>query len=189
MASNERIGRALNSNNLRQDELHSDVDVIAALAFASRLGSSLQSLKSGGHLNQLPDSVYLLSLALIRSGRRKRIGISRDKAEMVSRQALLEWLIQICRSCNGTGHKLSDYTVKPVRHLRKKNSDDMCPHCNGTGKFMPTWAWRRQMMSLNGEESKAWWEKRIEFAKEIADDAYHGAKRKVTVQLTDLLSP
>lgn len=188
MASNERIGQALNSKNLKQDELHSDVDVVAALAFASRLGSSLQALKSGGHLNELGNSIYLLSITLSRSGKRKRIGISRDKAEVVARQALLEWLIHICRACSGTGHRLASYSAKQLQRP-KRNSNDSCPHCNGSGIFMPTWAWRKQMMNLGPEESKHWWEKRLEFAKEIAEDAYITAKRKVTVQLMDLLEP
>lgn len=188
MASNERIGQALNSKNLKQDELHSDIDVVAALAFASRLGSSLQSLKSAGHLNEIGNSIYLLSITLSRAGRRKRIGISKDKAEVVARQALLEWLINICRSCNGTGHKLSSYAAPPL-HKPKRNSSDSCSHCNGTGIFMPSWSWRKQMMNLGPDDSKQWWEKRIEFAKEIAEDAYMAAKRKVTVQLIDLLEP
>ena len=188
MASNERIGQALNSKNLKQDDLHSDIDVIAALAFASRLGSSLQSLKSGGHLNELSKSIYLLSVTLSRSGRRKRINISKDKAEIVARQALLEWLIHICKTCNGTGHRLSDYSAK-IPQRPKRNSSDSCYHCNGTGLFIPTWSWRKQMMNLGPDEQKIWWEKRLEFAKEIAEDAYITAKRKVTVQLIDLLEP
>lgn len=190
MASNERIGHALNSKNLRSDEIHSDIDVIAALAFTSRLGSSLQALKSGGHLNELSNSVYLLSLALVRSGKRKRIGISKDCAESVARQALLEWMIQICKSCNGTGLRLSNYGVMPAyEEVRKRTKDDSCSHCDGTGLFIPTWGWRRQMMNLGNEESKDWWEKRLEFAKEIAQDAYTSARRKVTSQLIDLLVP
>lgn len=188
MASNERIGQALNSKNLRQDELHTDIDVVAALAFASRLGSSLQALKSGGHFSEIHNSIYLLSITLARSGKRKRIGISRDKSEAIARQALFEWLINICRSCNGTGHRLANYSAAP-RMRSRKSSGDSCSHCNGTGIFMPTWAWRKQMMNLGPDESKHWWEKRIEFAKEIAEDAYMTAKRKVTVQLVDLLSP
>ena len=40
-------------------------------------------------------------------------------------------------------------------------------------------------MGLDREASRDWWDKRIALAKEIAEDAYQSARRKVNVQLTD----
>lgn len=187
MATNERIGSALNSGNLRADELHHDIEIVAALAFASRLGSTLQALRSAGHNSELQNSIELLSNTLIRAGRRKRIGIGQDRAAVIAQQALLEWMIRICKACNGTGTKLQSYAPPTKFNVPRRKQSDSCWHCNGTGLFMPSWKWRSQMMKLGPDESRDWWEKRIEFAKEIADDAYASARRKVTQQLLEML--
>jgi hypothetical protein len=184
MPTHERIGAALNSRNLRADALHSDIDVVAALAFASRLGASLQALRSAGHNNVLDESIRLLSGTLVRAGRRKKIGISPGKAATVARQALLEWMIRICVTCGGSGMRLKSYSVL-VEAPGPRQSEE-CPHCDGSGLFVPTWKWRAQTMGLGPGESPDWWSKRIDLGKLIADDAFSAARRSVSRQLTEL---
>ena len=187
MPSHERIGRALNSSNQRSQSFHGDVDVVAALAFASALGSSLQSLRSAGNDSELAKSIGLLSHALIRALRHKKIGINRETAVVVSKQALLEWMIQICKLCNGSGKVLSNYSGKSEPALKAGGSNS-CLHCEGTGLFFPTWGWRNQMLGLgsqNQNKNSSWYAKRIDLAKELAQEAYVSAKRKVSAQLAE----
>ena len=92
VTSNERIGSALNSKNLKSDELHSDADVVAALAFANRLGISLQHIRSGGHINSATTAVSQLSVTLKRACKRKRMGISNEAAARCAEQALREFI-------------------------------------------------------------------------------------------------
>ena len=182
MSSHERIGRALNSHNLRSDEHHVDADVVAALAFAPQLGASLQFLISAGHAEELDRTIGYLTHTLIRAGRRKRIGFGKMRAETIAKQALLEWTIRVCRACNGTGIKLASYShdAEPVR------AADSCHLCDGTGLFLPLWEWRCDLMQVSDQDpSREWWEKRIELAKEILEDAYSTARRKVTAQLSE----
>lgn len=180
MTSNERIGAALNSKNLRSDELHFDADLVAALSFASKLGINLQHVVSGGYLTDVNPAVVELTRVLKKACGRRRLGMSYHHAQLVSTQALREWLIRICRSCNGSGERLADYSGanKPMRK-------GQCSHCNGTGIFIPTWKWRKEVMGLDADASRDWWDKRIEFAKEIAEDAYRSARRKVDMHLSD----
>lgn len=181
MSSHERIGRALNSKNLRQDEHHTDADVVAALAFAPQLGASLQALFSAGHTEELSRTVFLLTNTLVRAGRRKRIGFGHRRAETIAQQALLEWTVKVCRSCNGTGSRLASYSfdAEPVRA-------GSCLHCEGTGVFVPLWSWRAQLMQVSDQDpSQDWWEKRLDLAREIIDDAYSTARRKVAAQLIE----
>lgn len=178
MPSHERIGSALNSGNLRSDELHFDADLVAALAFASKLGIKMQHLGSGMYESELTPAVVELTRVLKKACLRKRLGISYEDANMAAKQGLCEWLIRICRACNGSGQRLLDYSGKQARK-------GQCSHCSGTGVFVPTWKWRRDVMGLDREASRDWWDKRIALAKEIAEDAYQSARRKVNVQLTD----
>lgn len=180
MASNERIGAALNSGNLRSDEKHFDADLVAALAFASKLGASLQHVASGGYVAELGPAILELARVMKKACSRRKMGISYADANLAATQALREWLIRICRSCNGTGERLVDYSGKG-----KATRKGQCNHCNGTGIFIPTWKWRKDMMRLDAEASQEWWDKRIELGKEIAEDAYRAARRKVTIQTTD----
>lgn len=183
MTTHERIGQALNSQNLRQDRHHTDADVVAALAFAPQLGASLQSLISAGQHAEAGNTLRLLTVTLLRAGRRKRIGFGKLRAETIARQALLEWMIRICKSCNGTGFRLVSYTFE----AEQPKQGDSCSHCEGTGVFMPTWEWRAQTMSVHDQDpAREWWEKRIDLGKEIIEDAFRAARRKVTVQLADL---
>lgn len=185
MPSNERIGRALNSNNLRSDSQHSDIDIVGALAFTSQLGAALQALYSAGHQIELPRTIELLARTMIRSARRKRIGISLEDARLVSKQALLEWHVRICRFCNGTGAKIASYTIDAENsQITDGNS---CSHCTGTGELVPAWSWRAQSMfgSAHADQDPEWWEKRIDLAREIAEDAYRAAGRRVTTQLAE----
>lgn len=179
MSSNERIGSALNSSNLKMDELHSDADVVAALAFANKLGIALQHIGSAGQHADINTAVAMLARVLQKACARKKMGISNANAVLAARQALVEWLIRICRTCSGTGEQLLSY-AEPGRNRRGQ-----CRHCNGTGLFVPQWKWRRQHMELDEGASGDWWDKRINLAKEIAEDAYRSARRKVAVQLLE----
>jgi hypothetical protein len=181
MASHERIARALNSSNLKQDEQHFDADVVAALAFAPQLGASIHALVLAGHQEEAPRTIRLLTQTLIRAGRRKRIGFGSQRAEVVARQALLEWVIRVCRACNGSGRRLVSYS----HDAEQPTQEDSCSHCEGTGVFTPTWAWRHASMELPPEAEQGWWEKRLDLAKEIMDDAFRSTRRKVTSQLED----
>lgn len=180
MPSNERIGSALNSGNLRSDELHFDADLVAALSFASRLGVKLQHIASGGYLMELNPAVDELARVLKKSCVRKKLGLSYQDAKIAATQGLREWLIRICRSCNGSGERLADYSG-----LGKPARKGQCNHCNGSGIFVPTWRWRKDVMGLGADASKDWWDKRIELAKEISEDAYRSARRKVDFHLFD----
>lgn len=186
MPSNERIGRALNSHNLRSDEQHSDIDIVGALAFSSPLGASLQALFSAGHQIEMPRAVELLSRTLIRASRRKRIGLSVRAAGIVSRQALIEWHLRVCRFCNGTGKKLLSYSAEPDR--AQQTDGDKCAHCNGSGEIEPTWAWRAKQMFDSAtveQQSEDYWTKRLDLAREIAEGAYRAAGRRVSRQLAE----
>lgn len=180
MTSHERIGAALNSGNLRNDELHFDADLVAALSFASRLGIKLQHVTSGGYTSELAPAIQELARVLKKACGRKKLGLSYEHAQLAATQALREWLIKICRSCNGTGERLADYsgTGKPMRK-------GQCNHCDGTGIFIPTWRWRKEVMHLGADASQDWWDKRIELGKEIAEDAYRAARKKVDLQMSE----
>lgn len=182
MPSHERIGQALNSKNLTQDSTHFDADVVAALASAPELGASLQIFLSAGQSEEAPRVIRLLAQTLLRAGRRKRIGFGRDRAEIIARQSLYEWCIKLCRACNGTGYRLVSYHVG----VEQPKREDECLHCDGTGHFMPTWEWRVDTMAISDQEPvRDWWEKRIDLAKEIIEDAFRVARRNVTRQLSD----
>jgi len=176
MASHERIGSALNSGNLRSDEIHTDVDVVGALGFANRLGAELQHLCSAGQLSSFSRAVALLADTTRRSMRRKKMGISAVDAAKVSCQALKEWLVRACYVCNGTGEVLLNYRGEEGQKGR-------CPSCNGTGLYIPTWHERRHHMGLGADEESGWWEKRVDLAKEIAEDAYRSAKARVSFEM------
>lgn len=177
MASHERIGAAINSGNLRSDETHSDVDIVGALGFANRLGAELQHLCSAGQLTSFSRAASLLADTLRRSMRRKKMGISANDAELVANQALKEWLVRACYVCNGSGEVLLNYRGG------EDGTRGMCPSCNGTGLYLPTWHERRHHMGLGVDAEKDWWEKRVDLAKEIAEDAYRSAKSKVTLEM------
>ena len=179
MTSHERIGSALNSGNLKNDLYHFDADLIAALAFVSRLGSQLQHLASAGQAQELQPAVAELGRVLKKACQRKKLGISNQDAQAAALQAMREWVIKICRTCNGSGQRLLSYEGK----LRAPGA---CNHCEGTGLFKPTWRWRREMMRLDAEASQDWWDKRIELGKEIAEDAYRSARRKVHAQMQEM---
>lgn len=183
MTSSERIGSALNSGNLKMDDLHADADLIAALAFVSRLGQRLQHVASGGYMSELGPAINELARVLKKACSRKRMGLSMEDAHIVATQAMREWLIKICRTCNGTGERLMSYAATGGKQQRK----GQCPHCSGTGLFIPTWRWRRDVMAIHAREvPREWWEKRIELGKEIAEDAYRSAQRKVSIQMTEI---
>ena len=182
MTSSERIGKALNSGNLKNDAYHIDADLIASLAFASKLGQRLQSIASAGFLEEFSPAVVELTRVLKKACNRKKMGCSKGCAEIAAKQALREWLIRICKTCNGTGQQLYTYTTADA-HVEKRKGK--CDHCDGTGKFRPTWQWRMEMMELKEDASQDWWAKRIDLAKEIADDAFRAARREVTFQMSD----
>lgn len=178
MSSNERIGSALNSTNLKSDETHFDTDYIASLALANKLGRKLQHLKSGGYDEELYPAIIELAKVLRKSCNRKKIGLSKDNALLISKQALKEWLIKICRNCNGTGQ------LQPLYSAEEFQGGE-CSHCQGTGIFKPVWKWRKSQMKLESGDSE-WWDKRIELGKEICEDAYRSAQTKVKVMTTNL---
>ena len=208
MSIDERIGRALNSTNLKNDSHHTDVDIVGALAFASELGASLHQLFTAGHLYEYFAAVRHLSNTLFRVCRRKRLGISRNDATVVARQALLEWDLKICRGCNGTGSRLLSYSAAaelepadpgaqalervppkycasnaepPLSNSGNQQGVACCPLCDGTGMFAPLWSWRREQMNLPLDEADAeeWWAKRVDLARGIIDTAMRAASGAV----------
>lgn len=178
MPSNERIGTALNSKNLKSDETHFDADLVAALAHASKLGATLQMLISGGFAEELRPASDELARVLKKACRRRNWGIGWQAAQRASRQGLIEWMMKACRGCNGTGKTLLNYGLDSAD---QKEQD--CPLCEGVGEFVPEWHWRSQQMGLGPDEPQAWWTKRVDLAKEIAGDAFHTARRQVNRQL------
>lgn len=179
MPSNERIGLALNSKNLRSDETHVDSDLVAALAYASSLGGTLQMLVSGGYNEEMAKAATELARVLKKACRRRNWGMSWDAAQKAAKQGLAEWMIGCCRGCNGSGKTLLNYGIDEA-----DQKEEQCLICEGTGAFIPTWDWRVEVMSLREADSAVWWGKRIELAKEIADDAFNTARRQVTKQMT-----
>ena len=178
MSSNERIGTALNSSNLKTDDTHFDSEIIASLSFASKLGIMLQHMKSGNYITDYVKTSKELSKVLKKSCVRKKLGISYSVSLIVSQQALKEWLINICKFCNGTGHKIPMYSNEEFK-------SGECKYCAGTGIFKPVWKWRKSQMKLVSGDSD-WWDKRISLGKEICDDAYRSAQAKVKIQTTEL---
>lgn len=211
MAIDERIGRALNSSNLKNDEHHVDVDIVGALAFTSQLGASLHQYFTAGHSAEYWSTVRHLSGTLSRVCRRKRLGLSQADSTIVARQALLEWDLRNCRACNGTGVRLLSYAapneesalpaesqlppaggsvrVVKVGDEQSQDSDrqrvDSCSHCDGTGLFNPLWSWRAGRMEVpeSGDGEEEWWGKRLDLAKEIIEASMRAASRKVAAQV------
>ena len=181
MASNERIGTALNSKNLKSDETHFDADLVAALAHASKLGSSLQMAISAGFNEELAPAAEELARVLKKACRRRNWGIGWKAAKVAAQQALVEWILEVCRACNGTGKTLLNYSIDAADQTDQKERE--CPVCNGTGQFIPEWGWRADQMGLDLSDSSGWCGKRIDLAKEIAGDAYRTARRQVSKQL------
>ena len=177
MSINERIGSALNSKNLKFDETHFDTDYVISLGLANKLGIKLQHLKSGGYDEEIYPAILELTRVLRKSCNRKKIGLSKDNALLISKQALKEWLIKICRNCNGTGQ------LQPLYSSEEFKGGE-CSHCSGTGIFKPVWKWRKSQMKLKSGEDQEWWDKRIELGKEICEDAYRSAQAKVKVMTT-----
>lgn len=182
MTSNEKIGKALNSSDLTNDQFHTDVDVVAALAFASPLGQMVQGLASAGDKYEIVPTIEELAKVMRRACNKKNMGCSTEKSRLIARQALREWLIRVCRACNGSGHRLRSYNYLSP-DLSHTKADGECDHCAGTGRFSPTWDWRLNEMALPDDANQRWFEKRLSMAIDILDSAYSSARREVSKQL------
>lgn len=179
MTSSQRIGRALNSSDLRSDETHEDVDVLAALAFSPTLGSLLHRLSTANDASAFTPAAEAVARQLYRALRKKRHRVDRSAATAVATQALKEWAIGICIQCNGTGRALLEY----VPGADNREAD--CGECRGTGLFRVRWPELRTAVG-GMDEDRDRWEARFTIARGLIDDAYRICRHSVTKQLVEL---
>lgn len=121
----QRYARATQSNNLRSDELHYDVDSLAAVALSSEFGGMLFRVKYAN------DSSSYVRLAEVWEWEvKKRAALQRWPTRIndakVAKASLKYWLNDICPACQGHG-----VTKKPFEEAL---SDEPCDVCEGSGK-------------------------------------------------------
>lgn len=179
MTSPKQIAIAILSENLRADEHHNDVYVVAALGFSNRLGSALHRLSGAMQASAYNDAKQQLSILLMKWGKRRRVNITRESSEVVADQVLYEWMVKICISCNGTGQQLLVYSTG------EEQGRGDCMECGGTGMYSPTWTERHRKMNVSFGE-RSWWEKRIAVGQEIVNDAYRAATSRVSAEMREL---
>lgn len=161
------IAHALNSHDLSPSDLReTDVDRLAALAFADPLGAALWRIKWGGDKNSLPRATALL----VRNSR--HVCSDRTMRHRLCVAALNEWLDERCRRCRGRGHLAATATA-PVR---------LCQPCGGTGKARRSDANRARGLGLELSVYRKW-ERRFAAVQSIIVDAELRAFRDIRRQL------
>jgi hypothetical protein len=120
-----RYARATQSNNLKSDEFHHDVDSLAAVAMSTELGSMLFRVKFAN------DATSYVRLAQTWEWEvKKRAALAQWPIQindaMVAKASLKHWLNDLCPACTGKGVQ-----KKPFEDAL---SDDACEICEGTGK-------------------------------------------------------
>lgn len=120
-----RYARAVQSNNLKSDEFHHDVDSLAAVAMSTELGSMLFRVKFAN------DHTSYVKLAQTWEWEvKKRAALAQwpihIKDETVAKTSLKHWLNDLCPACTGKGVQ--------KKAFEETLSDDPCEVCEGTGK-------------------------------------------------------
>jgi hypothetical protein len=120
-----RYARATQSNNLKSDEFHHDVDSLAAVAMSTELGSMLFRVKFAN------DATSYVKLAQTWEWEvKKRAALAgwpvHVKDETVAKTSLKHWLNDLCPACTGKGVQ--------KKAFEETLSDDACEVCEGGGK-------------------------------------------------------
>jgi hypothetical protein len=122
----EIAASAMGSRNLRADEHHHDVDVIAAVAWGSkRLGALLWRLKYAGDKSAHVERTVLWAI-VDRVGPRARRRPGPDRIR-VAAAVLKEWLNDRCKACHGRGFLGAEHGS--IHEKRRR-----CRACNGHGE-------------------------------------------------------
>lgn len=126
----EKYTRALHASNLRDDAHHCQTEVLAAVALAGGLGSTLFRLKYASTESSVRANYANLLSAWFKIVQGK--GVKRDwpshvSTSAVARTALEHWLNDLCPDCGGKGHL-------PLPEVPNVLRDEDCAACGGNGK-------------------------------------------------------
>lgn len=126
MSLAQRYARAAISGNLKNDELHFDTDVLAAMALSSHFGSLAARVKycnDGASYRRLLETWTAIVAA---KGGHRAWPANVDKTR-VAYLSLRRWLSAVCPACSGLQRvKLLGAPVLSERE---------CPACLGTGEI------------------------------------------------------
>lgn len=131
MGTVEKYSRGVNASNLKADELHIEVDGLAAMAWATRhdpqkerpkLGAMLFRVKYAHDTAAYPGLMELWTEAV----KADRQWPQHIPARKVAEKSFGYWLNDICPACTGKGY--ITLTGAPVL------SDECCKICDGTGR-------------------------------------------------------
>lgn len=131
------LGSDLTDNPLIETAL----DRIRAFAFSDRLGSLLWRLRYANDHRAFADAVLVLSHRMALPGE------ARSMREKVAGTAIMEWLDDICRTCQGRG-RLVPKNAPVATHA--------CTKCNGTGTGHHSDAKRARALGLSLAAARKW---------------------------------
>ena len=114
---------AVNSSNLADDETHHTLDVLAAVALTSALGSLLYRVKyANDEISLKPLMLIWREMVEVRARRGKWLHV----ADQVADISMWHWVDEICQECKGRGH--------PVVINTPTLEAATCQCCQGTGR-------------------------------------------------------
>lgn len=151
----QKYVRAAESTNLRNDELHHDLEVIMAVALASTWGGLMFRVKyqndRASYRRLLDQWTWIVSCKAVRRQWPNHIDIKK-----VAYLSLQRWLNSICPAC--TGRKKQSVFNTPML------SDRDCPLCQGTGEapFSPPKQIENEVLDM---------------VEELFDDEFRAARR------------
>lgn len=121
----QRYVRAVGSGNLKNDALHGDTDVLAAMALSSHFGGLLARVK---YFNDHASYYRLLEqwTVIVAAKAARRSWPEHVPVGKVAYLSLTRWISCLCPACTGVG-KLKVFNA-PLR------ADQDCPVCNGSGE-------------------------------------------------------
>ncbi|MFA6204403.1 MAG: hypothetical protein WC710_14590 [Gallionella sp.] len=119
----EKYTMSVNSSSLTDDARHHSLDVIAAVALSSDIGSALFRVKYAMDKKSLPELIQLWRGKVAKKAKER--GWERH-ARIVADESLLYWLDDRCKVCEGRGAPKIIHS--PVLE------DCVCHACNGTAK-------------------------------------------------------
>ena len=144
MGIGERLAKATSADDLGwADNKIKPVDLVAALAATSNLGSDLHRAKDHDQ-TALRRAVMLLSRKAMKQGERKRLFLSRAMAQAMAITAILERCMPNCRTCHGAKVVIAgDLKID-------------CHTCNGVGIHRYTDNERAKLCGIKPEDWHQW---------------------------------
>ena len=119
--------RAASSGNLKCDDLHFDVDMIASSGFVARrkgLGALCFWAKYQNDLSKTKELLRELMTRFVGLKRQQRSHLPKRTLHQIAETALCYWLTDTCRSCKGVKFEKREQIL----------TDKPCIRCRGTGK-------------------------------------------------------